>query len=248
MQTSGCLCGDTSADAYATLVDQLLASPRYGERWARHWLDLVRYADSDGYRIDDFRPYAWRYRDYVIAAFNSDKPYDRFVQEQIAGDELWPDDPVARTGTGYLGNGIYEYNNRDVAGQVVTMLNDITDTTADVFMGMGLQCARCHDHKFDPILQKDYFRLQAFFAPVVPYTEVDRQSGERRQRRNCGGKTADAPPLAELDAPYREEGARRRSKVSARDRARYQACPGTGPEQIGFTGYGGIQWSDKYRP
>ncbi|MBI4625736.1 MAG: DUF1549 domain-containing protein [Verrucomicrobia bacterium] len=205
---------DTSADAYATLVDRLLASPRYGERWARHWLDLVRYADSDGYRIDDFRPYAWRYRDYVIAAFNSDKPYDRFVQEQIAGDELWPDDPVARTGTGYLGNGIYEYNNRDVAGQVVTMLNDITDTTADVFMGMGLQCARCHDHKFDPILQKDYFRLQAFFAPVVPYTEVEvaspaERAAHARKLAAWEAKTADVRhQLAELDAPYRDEGAR----------------------------------------
>ena len=157
---------DTSPDAYGKLVDTLLASTRYGEHWARHWLDLVRYAESDGYRADDYRPNAWRYRDYVIASFNSDKPYDRFVQEQLAGDELWPDSPEARIATGYLTLGIYEYNNRDAVGQWSAILNDITDTTADVFMGMGVQCARCHDHKFDPLLQKDYFRLQAFFAPI----------------------------------------------------------------------------------
>ncbi len=157
---------DNSPDAYVKLVDRLLASPRYGERWARHWLDLVRYGESDGYRADDYRPNAWRYRDYVVASFNEDKPYDRFVQEQLAGDELWPESAEARIATGYLTLGIYEYNNRDAVGQWSAMLNDITDTTADVFMGMGVQCARCHDHKFDPILQKDYFRLQAFFAPI----------------------------------------------------------------------------------
>ena len=172
---------DKSPDAYGKLVDRLLASPRYGERWARHWLDLVRYAESDGYRADDYRPNAWRYRDYVIASFNSDKPYDRFVQEQIAGDELWPDSPEARTATGYLTLGIYEYNNRDSVGQWSAMLNDITDTTADVFMGMGVQCARCHDHKFDPILQKDYFRLQAFFAPIRLIEDGDVATQEQRK-------------------------------------------------------------------
>ena len=157
---------DTAPDAWEKLVDRLLASPHYGERQARLWLDLVRYADSDGYKSDDYRPDAWRYRDYVIDAFNSDKPYTRFLQEQLAGDELFPDDPAAVTATGYLRHWIYEYNNRDVAGQWAVILNDITDTTADVFMGLGLQCARCHDHKFDPLLQADYYRLQAFFAPL----------------------------------------------------------------------------------
>ncbi|MEO6787479.1 MAG: DUF1549 domain-containing protein [Chthoniobacteraceae bacterium] len=172
---------DKSPDAYAKIVDKLLASPRYGERWARQWLDLVRYAESDGYRADDYRPDVWRYRDYVVASFNSDKPYDRFVQEQLAGDELWPDSPEARIATGYLTLGIYEYNNRDSAGQWTNMLNDITDTTADVFMGMGVQCARCHDHKFDPILQKDYFRLQAFFAPVHLIQEGEVATKEQRK-------------------------------------------------------------------
>ena len=133
---------DKSDDAYGRLVERLLASPRYGERWARHWLDLVRYADSDGYRIDEYRPNAWRYRDYVIRSFNNDKPYDRFVREQLAGDELYPDDPDALVATGYLRHWIYEYNSRDVRLQWSNILNDITDTTADVFLGLGLPGAR----------------------------------------------------------------------------------------------------------
>lgn len=155
-------------EATGRLADRLLASPAYGERWARLWLDLVRYAESDGYRVDDPRPNAWRYRDWVIAAANADLPFDEFVQAQLAGDELWPEDPVrARVATSYFRHGIYEYNNRDARGQWQTILNDITDVTADVFLGVSLQCARCHDHKYDPLLQKDYFRLQAFFAPLV---------------------------------------------------------------------------------
>jgi hypothetical protein len=163
---------DTAPDAWEKLVDRLLASPSYGEHWARHWLDLVRYAESDGYRADDYRPDAWRYRDYVIRALNGDKPYNRFVAEQLAGDEVFPGDVDARIATGYLRHWIYEYNNRDAAGQWTNILNDITDVTSDVFLGLGMQCARCHDHKFDPILQKDYFRLQAFFAPILPRDDL----------------------------------------------------------------------------
>ena len=170
---------DDSAEAYTRIVDRLLASPRYGEHWARHWLDLVRYAESDGFRIDDYRPHAWRYRDYVIGAFNNDKPYDRFVAEQIAGDEIAPGDPEARVATGFLRHWLYEYNNRDVVGQWNNILNDLTDVTGDLFMGLGLQCARCHDHKFDPILQKDYYRLQAFFAPLLPRDDLDLATPEQ---------------------------------------------------------------------
>lgn len=159
---------DTDARAYEKLVDRLLSSSHYGERWARHWLDVVRYADSDGYRIDHYRPDSWRFRDYVIQSFNSDKPYDRFVQEQLAGDELFPDNSDALVATGYLRHWIYEYNNRDVRGQWDIILNEVTDTTGDVFFGVGFQCARCHDHKFDPVLQKDYFRLRAFFEAIDP--------------------------------------------------------------------------------
>ena len=154
--------------AYATLVDRLLASPRFGERQARFWLDLVRYADSDGYNADHPRPEAWRYRDYVINSFNTDKPYNRFVREQIAGDEIDPANREALTATMYLRHWIYEHNQRDVETQWSDILNDITDVTGDVFLAMGVQCARCHNHKFDSILQKDYFRLRAFFSPLQP--------------------------------------------------------------------------------
>ncbi|MCO6456117.1 MAG: DUF1553 domain-containing protein [Pirellulaceae bacterium] len=163
---------DPSPDAYAELIERLLSRPEYGERWARHWLDLVRYAESDGFRQDAYRPDAWRYRDYVIRSLNQDKPYDRFVQEQLAGDELWPGEPEAMVATALLRHGIYEYNQRDVRTQWSDMLNDITDVTADVFLGLGMGCARCHDHKFDPILQEDYYRLQAFFTPLLPRDDL----------------------------------------------------------------------------
>ncbi|MFM8275001.1 MAG: PSD1 and planctomycete cytochrome C domain-containing protein [Gemmata sp.] len=158
---------DKAADAYEKLVDRLLASPRYGERQARAWLDLVRYAESDGYRLDGPRPHAWRYRDYVIKSFNADKGFDRFVKEQLAGDELFPGDGDARVATGYLRLWPYEYNQKDVRGQWAAIQNDITDVTADAFLALGMGCARCHDHKFDPILQKDYFALQSFFAGLA---------------------------------------------------------------------------------
>ncbi len=149
------------------IVETLLASDAYGERQARFWLDLVRYAESDGYRADGYRPEAYRYRDYVVAAFNADKPYDRFVHEQLAGDEMFPGDRDALVATGFLRHGVYEYNNRDAEGQRTLILDELTDVTGDVFLGLGMACARCHDHKFDPILQDDYFRLQAFFAPLI---------------------------------------------------------------------------------
>lgn len=208
---------DTSSDAYEKLVERLLASERYGERWARHWLDLVRYADSDGYRADEYRPDAWRYRDYVIQSFNADKPYDRFLQEQLAGDELFPGDPEALTATGYLRQWIYEYNQRDVRTQWDIILTDVTDTTADVFLGVGMQCARCHDHKYDPILQDDYFRLRAFFEPMLPRDDLvaasdAEQSSYREQLAAWEQATAKIrDELAALEAKHRE--AARRSAI-----------------------------------
>jgi hypothetical protein len=175
---------DDSPGAYEHLIDRLLESPRYGERWARHWLDLVRYAESDGYRIDDYRPNAWHYRDYVIQAFNEDKPYDRFVQEQLAGDELEPNNPQMYIANSFLRLWIYEYNNRDARLQWTTILNDLTDVTGDLFLGLGMQCARCHDHKFDPILQKDYYRLQAFFAPLLPRQDIALATAQQLQEYN----------------------------------------------------------------
>src|SRR5947207_566677 len=155
---------DNSPDAFAKVVDRLLASPRYGERWARHWLDLARYSDSEGFKSDETRPNIWRYRDYVIDSFNNDKPYDRFMKEQIAGDELYPDDPAALIATGFNRHFPDESNARNLMQRRQELLNDITDTVSATFLGTTYGCARCHDHKFDPILLKDYYRLQAFFA------------------------------------------------------------------------------------
>ncbi len=165
---SAAFLNDTSPNAYEKLVNRLLASPRYGERQASLWLDLVRYADSDGYRADHFRPEAWRYRNYVIKSFNADKPYNRFVREQLAGDEIDPGNRDALTATMFLRHWIYEHNQRDVETQWEEILADVTNVTSDVFLGLGIQCARCHDHKFDPIRQKDYYRMQAFFAAMLP--------------------------------------------------------------------------------
>ena len=155
---------DDSPKAFETVIDRLLDSPHYGERWARHWLDLARYAESEGFKSDETRPNAWRYRDYVINAFNEDKPYDRFVREQIAGDELWPDDHWARVATAFNRNYPDETNAANLWLRRQEILQDITDVVGQTFLGMTYGCAKCHDHKFDPILQADYYRLQAFFA------------------------------------------------------------------------------------
>ncbi len=155
-------------DLRAAKVDVLLGRPHYGERMGRRWLDLVRFAESDGFRADFFRANAWRYRDYVIQSFNEDLPFKRFILEQLAGDEIAPNDPDALIATGFLRLGIYEYNQRDVRTQWNDIINEITDVTGDVFLGLGVGCARCHDHKFDPISQKDYFALQAMFTPIAP--------------------------------------------------------------------------------
>lgn len=158
---------DASPDAWERLVDRLLDDPRHGERWARFWLDLVRYAESDGWNKDSYRPDIWRYRDYVVDAFNADKPYTDFVREQLAGDEMPGDDPEHLTATGYLRQTIYEYNQRDAKGHWDSIMNEITDVTGNVFFGLSMSCSRCHDHKFDPIPQTDYFSLRAFFEPIV---------------------------------------------------------------------------------
>ncbi len=159
---------DQRPDAWEHLIDTLLASPHYGERWGRLWLDVVRYAESDGHRQDAYRPHTWRYRDWVIRALNQDMPYDRFMAWQIAGDQLAPESPDAHIATGFLRLWPYEYNQRDVKRQWSEILNDVTDVTSDAFLGLSLGCSRCHDHKFDPILREDYFGLQAFFSAILP--------------------------------------------------------------------------------
>ncbi|MFZ2403922.1 MAG: DUF1549 and DUF1553 domain-containing protein [Methylobacter sp.] len=163
---------DTSPDAYERLADRLLASPKYGERQARRWLDLARYADSTGFQNDNTRPNMWRYRDYVINAFNQDKPYSRFIQEQLAGDELWPDNQEALIATGYMAHFPDNHNSRDLVQRKYQITTDITDTVGKVFLGQTVECARCHNHKFDKISQKDYFSLQSFFANVAPVDNI----------------------------------------------------------------------------
>jgi hypothetical protein len=160
---------DTSPRAWEQLIDRLLDSPRYGEKWGRHWLDLVRFAESNSYERDGDKPNAWRYRDYVIQAFNSDKPYDRFIREQLAGDEFATPDIDATIATGFYRLGIWddEPADRDLARY--DGLDDIVTTTGQVFLGLTVDCARCHNHKIDPIPQKDYYRLLAFFQNVQPY-------------------------------------------------------------------------------
>jgi hypothetical protein len=168
---------DSSPNAFANVVDRLLASPQYGERWGRHWLDLARYADTNGFKTDEPRPNIWRYRDYVIQAFNQDKPYDRFIREQIAGDELYPNDLNARIAVGFNRHFTDETNQPVIELRRQETLNDITDTVGAVFMGMTYGCARCHDHKFDPILHKDYYRLQAFFSNIREQDDLVLLSG-----------------------------------------------------------------------
>ena len=173
---------DRSPDAYEKLVDRLLASPQYGERQARRWLDLARYADSTGFEGDQTRAAMWRYRDYVIDAFNADKPFDQFVKEQLAGDEIVaPDDPRGAD-RDRLPGAIPTTTTRAIWSSASTRSpTDMTDTVGEVFLGQTVQCARCHNHKFDPISQKEYFQLQAFFANVAEVTDIPVQ--ERRRRR-----------------------------------------------------------------
>jgi mono/diheme cytochrome c family protein len=187
---------DPSPSAWENLIAELLASPHYGERWGRHWLDVARYADSGGYETDIYYRNAWRYRDYVVKSFNEDKPYDRFVQEQVAGDEIWPDNldlegtyvmaPAktraleAHVGTGFytLGPQIHE-SSMDAQRLEYERLTDWVDATGSAFLGITLGCARCHDHKFDPFTQRDYYGFQAIFAhsreierPIINAMEV----------------------------------------------------------------------------
>ena len=181
---------DDHPNAFNRLVDRMFADPAYGERMARLWLDLVRFADSDGWRADAFRPQAWRYRQFVTDAFNEGMPYDQFTRLQLAGDEIAPHDDSALAAVGLLRLGIYEFNQRDAEGQWQNVVDEMTDVTADVFLATGLACAKCHDHKFDPIPRADYFRLRSVFEPVL---FVD-----RKPARKSGNSKQTAKLLAEL--------------------------------------------------
>ncbi len=187
---------DSDPLAYERLIDRLLASPQYGEKWGRHWLDLVRYAETNGYERDTPKPLAWRYRDYVIDAFNEDKPYDVFLREQLAGDELDEVTPETMIATGYYRLGIWDDEPADRLLAKYDILDGIVSTTAQVVLGTTVGCARCHDHKKDPIPQRDYYRLLAYFRDITDMTikntrrvptreeqqEYDRLVAEKRTR------------------------------------------------------------------
>lgn len=165
---------DDSSQAWSDLIDRLLESPHYGEQWGRHWLDVVRYADSAGFANDYERPNTWRYRDYVIRAFNEGKPYDEFVREQLAGDEISNrKDPEALVATGFLRMGAWEHTGMSVARVTRQLfLDDVTDSVGQVFLAHALQCAKCHDHKFDPVPTRDFYSMQAIFS-TTQFAEVE---------------------------------------------------------------------------
>ena len=165
---------DKSPDAYPKLVERLLTSPHYGERWAQHWLDVVRFAESEGFEYDRHLPGAWRFRDYVIQSFNNDKPYDRFIREQLAGDEIDPSRNEYKIAAGFHRWGAVRRNagNQEVAGSRNEVLTERTDIVGAAFLGLTVGCARCHDHMFDPIRQKDYYRLQGFLAATREHNLV----------------------------------------------------------------------------
>lgn len=177
---------DNSPDAYAKLVEKLLASPQYGERWGQHWLDVVRFAETDGFEYDTHRNDAWRYRDYVIKSFNEDKPYNRFVLEQLAGDELDAanDELLIAAGFNRLGPLRKNAGNQEVASSRNEVLTEMTNAVGAAFLGVTIGCARCHNHKFDPVRQSDYYRLQAYFAGVYD-KDIPKASAEEQAARKA---------------------------------------------------------------
>jgi mono/diheme cytochrome c family protein len=217
--------GDESPQAWERVIDRLLASPHYGEHWARHWLDLVRYADTNSFERDGDKPHAWRYRDYVIRSFNDDKPYDRFVTEQIAGDELPEPTNDAFIATGYYRLGVWDDEPADREQFRYDWLDDIVATTGQVFLGLTVNCARCHDHKIDPIPQRDYYSLLSFFDNITPManggdsveraifaTAAEREEHERKvadlKRRRDEAQRA----VTEIEQRFRAEWERQSQK------------------------------------
>ncbi len=193
---------DKDPAAYEKLIDRLLASPHYGEKWGRHWLDVVRYSETNGYERDGPKPFAWRYRDYVIQSFNADKPYTQFIQEQLAGDEMPGHNPDAVIATGYYRLGLWDDEPADPLQALYDGYDDIVATTGQAFLGTTFNCARCHDHKADPIPQSDYYKLVAFFRDIKPYSNnrdvrsafnlSDITPPEQRQKYEAELKTREA--------------------------------------------------------
>jgi hypothetical protein len=200
-------------EAYEKLVDRLLASPHHGERWGQHWLDVVRYAESNGYEIDAERPNAWRYRDYVVQSLNEDKPFDQFVKEQIAGDLMAAGKDTRANATLWVATGLHRCGpihivsgNVDPEENRNEVLTEMVMGVGAVFLGLTMNCARCHDHKFDPISQADYYRLEAFFAATRPkdvdFSTAEERSAHQLQLLNTMAKLAPIKAkVAALDAP-----------------------------------------------
>jgi len=186
---------DDSPGAFEGVVDRLLASPHYGEKWGRHWLDLVRYAETNSYERDGAKPFVWRYRDYVIRSLNDDKPYDQFVTEQLAGDELDQVTPDTIIATGYYRLGTWQDEPVDPEQELFEDLDDLVRTTGEVFLGLTIGCARCHDHKIDPLPQSDYYKMVAFFRNVRRYGVRSQESIE----------DASVGPLATVDETRHNE-------------------------------------------
>ena len=236
---------DSSPDAYERVVDRLLASPRYGERWARHWLDVVRYADTCGYDKDKLRPNAWPYRDYVIRSFNNDKPYARFVQEQIAGDVLFPGEPDGILGLGFIAAGPWDFighvevSESKIDGMVARNLDrdDMVTGALNTFCSATIQCARCHNHKFDPFTQQHYYSLQSVFAALDraerPY-DTDPETETRRQELVVQRTTAQQE-LTSLEAAIRAEGGERLAMLEAQiSKLRPTAEPAAKRPEFGY--------------
>ena len=201
---------DKERGAWERLIDRLLDSPHYGERWGRHWMDVARYADSTGFEQDYRRDNAWRYRDYIIDAFNDDKPYNQFLREQIAGDELDHVTDETLIATGFLRAGPrVNFREKDNPERRHDYLDDVLGTLGRGVLGMTVHCARCHDHKFDPILQKDYYSMQAsiFGYVEIDYPLLDRAGVREYREKNAAIDAAQQPlrdEIAEIEAPHRE--------------------------------------------
>jgi mono/diheme cytochrome c family protein len=215
---------DNSPDAYRKVVSRLLASPRYGERWAQHWLDVVRFGETNGFELDAEREQSWRYRDYVVKSLNDDKPYDRFITEQIAGDELGPNSFEMRVATGFLRAGPQHVvaGNQDLAVNRQEWLTEVMFGVGNGMMGLTVGCARCHDHKFDPIPQADFYRLQSFFAASDNY-DFKRPTKEQEQAYAAAVKAHQEKlkptldQIAAIEKPYREKlTAEKRAKLEPR--------------------------------
>jgi mono/diheme cytochrome c family protein len=195
---------DSAPDAWEKLIDKLLASPHYGEKWGRHWLDVVRYCETNGYERDGPKPFVWRYRDYVITSFNDDKPYDQFIREQLAGDEMPGYNPDAVIATGFYRLGTWDDEPADPELAIFDGYDDIIATAGQAFLATTFNCARCHEHKADPIPQADYYKLVAFFRDIRPFSET-------RDVRSKFNLTDITPP--EQRAKYEAELKRREARV-----------------------------------